>query len=146
MCHPQGSLDWYWASLGTTAPLWHTLLVPAFKGQPDSRGDVPSPQADSRRVKVVWRLDPPGCLQREFSHPSPSQPLHSPALFPLGCAGLSKYHWHSRCQGGDDSRSGSRRGWLMKHGLESRAEVWKVRLGWHGGRRLLTGSANGGGG
>lgn len=44
-------LGWYWASLGTTASLWHTLLIPAFEWQPDSRG-----------VKAIWCLDPPARL------------------------------------------------------------------------------------
>lgn len=57
---------------------------------------------------------------------------------------MSKHHWHSRCQGGDNSRSGPRKGWQTERGLESRDEVWKVSLGWHGGRGLLTGSAIGG--
>lgn len=45
--------------------------------------------------------------------------------------------------GGNNSRSGPRRGWLTERGLEFGAEVWAMRLGWHGGRGPVTGSADG---
>lgn len=127
MCHPLGSLD-----SARPGPL-HSYGICCWsqhsKGS-QVQGGLHQCGAWSHQVAFtsVWSL-------------SPSSATPVPCAFLLGSAGLSKHHWHSRHQGGDDSRSGSGMGWLMECGVESKAEVRKVRLGRHGGQGLLTGVA-----